>query len=143
MIWVQHADDELALGSPAWQWVPELMPADSEALIHKRFNSSFEQTALEDALARLGATPIVLAGAATHWCIRATAYAALERGYDLTLIEDAPTTGTITLDDGTTIEGAGVVRELNLTMTWLHYPGRSNGTAKAEQVDLAAAHGVR
>ena len=66
MIWVQHADDELALGSPAWQWVPELMPADREALIHKRFNSSFKQTALEDALGRFGATPIVLAGAATH-----------------------------------------------------------------------------
>ena len=48
----------------------------------------------------------MLAGAATYWCIlataTATAFAALERGYDLTLIEDAHTTGTMTLDDGTT-----------------------------------------
>ena len=85
----------------------------------------------------------MLAGAATNWCIRATAYAALERGYDLTLIEDAHTTGTMTLDDGTTIEAAGVVRELNIAMTWLSYPGRTNGTAKAEQVDFAAAGGAR
>ena len=141
--WVQHADDELALGSPAWQWVPELVPADGEPLIHKHFNSSFELTALEAELARLGANHIVLAGAATNWCIRATAYAALERGYDLTLIEDAHTTGTMTLDDGTTIEAAGVVRELNIAMTWLSYPGRTNGTAKAEQVDFAAAGGAR
>ena len=27
---------------------PELVPAEGEPLIHKRFNSSFEQTALED-----------------------------------------------------------------------------------------------
>ena len=143
VIWVQHADDELALGSPAWQWVPELVPADGEPLIHEHFNSSFELTALEAELARLGANHIVLAGAATNWCIRATAYAALERGYDLTLIEDAHTTGTMTLDDGTTIEAAGVVRELNIAMTWLSYPGRTNGTAKAEQVDFAAAGGAR
>ena len=143
VIWVQHADDELALGSPAWQWVPELVPADGEPLIHKHFNSSFELTALEAELARLGANHIVLAGAATNWCIRATAYAALERGYDLTLIEDAHTTGTMKLDDGTTIEAAGVVRELNIAMTWLSYPGRTNGTAKAEQVDFAAAGGAR
>ena len=46
----------------------------------------------------------MLAGAATQWCslATATAFAALERGYDLTLIEDAHTTGTMTLDDGTT-----------------------------------------
>ena len=143
MIWVQHADDELALGSPAWQWMPELVPADGEPLIHKHFNSSLELTALEAKLARLGANHIVPAGAATHWCILATAYAALERGYDLALIEGAHTTGRITLDDGTTIEAAGVVRELNIAMTWLRYPGRANGTAKAERADFAAAGGVR
>ena len=47
MIWVQDADDELALDSPAWQWMAELVPADGEPLIHKHFNSSFELTALE------------------------------------------------------------------------------------------------
>ena len=142
VVWVQHADEQLAHGSPAWQWVPELVPADGEPLIHKHHNSSFEQTALEDELARIGATHIALAGAATNWCIRATAYAALERGYDLTLIEDAHTTGTMVLDDGSTIEAGSVVRELNLAMTWLSYPGRTNGTAKAAAIDFAAAGGV-
>jgi len=77
-IWVQHADDDLRYGSPEWQWVPELAPADGEPLIAKNFNSSFEQTSLEDELASLGASHIVLAGAATNWCIRATAYGALD-----------------------------------------------------------------
>jgi len=54
--------------------MPELEPANGEPLIHKRFNSLFEETTLEDELARRGATHVVLAGAATNWCIRATAY---------------------------------------------------------------------
>lgn len=144
VIWVQHSsDDELAYGSPAWQWVPELVPADGDVRIHKRFESAFEQTALEDALARLGASHIALAGAATNWCIRATAYAALERGYDLTLIKDAHTTSSMALDDGSTIAAAGVVQELNIAMTWLSYPGRTNGTAKAETINFGTAGGTR
>jgi nicotinamidase-related amidase len=143
VIWVQHADDELIHGSPAWQWVPELVPAAGELRIHKHHNSSFEGTPLEGELAKLGASHLVLAGAATNWCIRATAYAALERGYDLSLVSDAHTTQTMALDDGTTIDAASVVRELNVAMTWLSYPGRKNGIATAEQVDFAKAGGTR
>jgi nicotinamidase-related amidase len=137
VIWVQHADENLPKGSPQWQWVPELVPAEGEQLIHKQFNSSFEQTKLESELATLGATHIVLAGAATNWCIRATAYGALERGYDLTLVNDAHTTETMKLDNGATIAAADVIEELNIAMTWLAYPGRTNGTACAEDVSFA------
>jgi nicotinamidase-related amidase len=141
VIWVQHADKNLLKGSPEWQWLPELVRAEDEHLIHKQFNSSFEQTGLENELARLGATHIVLAGAATNWCIRATAYGALERGYDLTLVDDAHTTGTMQLDNGVTIVAADIVQELNIAMTWLAYPGRKNGTASAEQVNFAGPEG--
>lgn len=143
VIWVQHSDDELVFGGPQWQLTPELTPVEGEPLIHKHFNSSFEQTGLEEDLARLGATHIVLAGAATNWCIRATAYAALERGYDLTLIKDAHTTGTMVFDDGTRIEAADLVQELNIAMTWLSYPGRKNGAASTEEVDFATPGGSR
>jgi nicotinamidase-related amidase len=143
VIWVQHSDDELVYGSSEWQWVPELIPSESEPLLHKQFNSSFEQTALEEHLAKLGATHIALAGAATNWCIRATAYGALDRGYDLTLIDDAHTTGTMVLDDGTRIEAANTVQELNIAMTWLSYPGRTNGTASTEEIDFDTPGGAR
>ncbi|HET7033279.1 MAG TPA: isochorismatase family protein [Casimicrobiaceae bacterium] len=143
VIWVQHADDELRYGSPEWKWVPELVPAQGETLIHKHFNSSFEDTSLEAELANLRATHIALAGAATNWCIRATAYGALDRGYDLTLIKDAHTTGTIELDNGTKIEAPRVVDELNIAMRWLSYPGRTNGTATAEEIDFATPGGTR
>ena len=86
---------------------------------------------------------VVLAGAATNWCIRATAYGALERGYDLTLVNDAHTTGSMVLDDGTSVQADSVIRELNIAMTWLSYPGRKNGTAMADAVDFASPGAVR
>lgn len=139
VVWVQHHDHNLAQGSPAWQWVPELVPAASEPLIHKAFNSSFEQTTLEAELAARGVARIVLAGAQTSWCIRATAYAALERGYDLTLLSDAHTTETLVMDDGTRLEAEQAVHDLNIAMTWLRYPGRRNAVALAAAVDFGAA----
>jgi hypothetical protein len=71
--------------------------------------------------------------------IRATAYGALDRGYDLTLIKDAHTTETMELPDGTRIEAARIVDELNIAMKWLSYPGRVNSTAKAGEVDFSPA----
>ena len=143
VMWVQHGGTDLVVDSPPWQWVPELQPAPSEPRVHKQFNSSFEQTTLDDELTKVGATHIVLAGAATNWCIRATAYGALDRGYDLTLVQDAHTTETMAFEDGTRIEAASVVRELNVAMTWLRYPGRTNGTATANEIDFATPGGAR
>jgi nicotinamidase-related amidase len=136
VIWVQHSDADLPQDSPQWQLVPELVPAKGESRIQKQFNSSFEGTPLDEELAKLGATHIALAGAATNWCVRATAYAALDRGYDLTLIADAHTTTTMALEDGERIEAADIVRELNIAMSWVSYPGRVSATATAEDVDF-------
>ena len=138
VVWVQHASHELPAGSPQWQWVPELVPAAGETLIAKRYNSAFEDTPLEATLEQLGATHVVLAGAATNWCIRATAYGALDRGYDLTLVSDAHSTASITLEDGPTIDAATVIADLNVTMKWLQYPGRRTGTTQAAELHFEA-----
>lgn len=125
VIWVQHADDDKRLpGSAAWQWVQALQPAPDETRVHKRHNSAFEQTPLEDELARLGISHLVLCGAATNWCIRATAYAALERGYDLTLVADAHTTAALEPAPGVALPAEPIVQELNATLPWLSWPGR-------------------
>lgn len=134
VIWVQHTDDELVDGNPDWQIVPQLVPAAGEMRISKKFNSAFEQTPLEETLSNLGAARIVLTGAATNWCIRATAYGALERGYDLTLVKDAHTTGPMPLEDGTILEAQPLINDFNMTMTWLEYPGRTNTTASVEDI---------
>jgi nicotinamidase-related amidase len=141
VLWVQHAGDELPAGSPEWQLVPQLEPAEGEPVLDKAHNSSFEQTGLDAELARLGATHIALAGASTNWCVRATAYGALERGYDLTLIRDAHTTDDLDLGDGVVIEASSVINDLNTVMTWISYPGRTNDVAAAAEVDFAALAG--
>lgn len=141
VLWVQHMADDLPHGSAAWQLVPELLPAAGEARVDKRFPSSFEQTALETLLARDGVSHIVLAGAQTNWCIRATAYAALDRGYDLSLLDDAHTTESVALDDGQRIEASGIVADLNLCMTWLRYPGRTCAAEPAHQVVFTGGAG--
>jgi nicotinamidase-related amidase len=138
VVWVQHADDELVRGTPDWALVPGLGPAEGEVLIHKGFNSAFEKTALQEELTRLGVRRIVLAGAASNWCIRATAYRALERGYDLLLVEDGHTTSSIEFADGRNIEAESIVRELNVAMKWLSYPDRVNGIVAAGAIEFGS-----
>jgi nicotinamidase-related amidase len=139
VIWVRHSARDLPHGSPEWQLVPELTPAEREPVVDKRYNSAFEETTLEQELARLGATRIVLAGAATNWCIRATAYGALDRGYDLTLVEDAHTTADVESQDGTRIPAESIIQELNTVMAWLSYPDRKNTIAVAAEVDFPSS----
>ena len=136
VIWVQHEDDEMTRDSASWQLVPELVPAAGEFRICKRYASSFEETPLEQELARLVATRLVLAGAMTNWCIRAGAYAALERGYDVTLVSDAHTADSIIRRDGSVIEARGLVDDLNIAMTWLAYPGRKCEAVAADEVSF-------
>ena len=135
VVWVQHHDEELKRDTPAWQWVPELEPLTGEVRIHKSYNSAFESTDLLPELDRLGVASIYLAGAATNWCIRATAYAALERGYDVSLLSDAHTTQDMEIESGRIVEARSVIDDLNLAMRWLAYPGRSN-----EAVPVAEAN---
>ncbi|PSR22600.1 MAG: hypothetical protein C7B45_05950 [Sulfobacillus acidophilus] len=137
VVWVQHASDALVLQSPDWQLMAPLVPDEGEVMIQKRFNSAFEKTGLNDALMHLGVDHIVLAGAQTNWCIRSTAYAALERGYNLTLIENAHTTEPIKLGEGRTIDAEQIVQELNVVVAYLSYPDRASATARAERVDFA------
>ena len=139
VIWVQHESDELPRDSAVWQLVPELVPAANETRVFKRYPSSFEDTDLEAALAALGTTHIVLAGAQTNWCIRATAYAALDRGYDLTLVADAHTTGPIEMEDGSRVEAASMIADLNVATTWLQYPGRTSQNVATNELVLAAS----
>lgn len=139
VVWIQHDDDQLKRGSPEWEWVPQLRPADGEPRIYKQFNSAFEATELAALLDQLEVSRIFLAGAATNWCIRATAYGALERGYDLTLLGDAHTTEDMELGPGRVVEARVAVDDLNTAMRWLSYPGRTNAVSDTAEAVFAAA----
>jgi nicotinamidase-related amidase len=136
VVWVQHGDDELLPGSPGWAWVPELQPLSTEAQFGKRFNSAFEDTGLLTELDRRGVCHLVLAGAATNWCIRATAYGALERGFDVTLLGDAHTTEDMDYAPGKTLRAEALIDELNLALRYLSYPGRVNRVLPVAELDF-------
>lgn len=93
VIWVRHNDESgLAPGTPVWEIVPELTPANGEAIVDKRFFDAFAETDLVDRLGEAGADSLVLCGAQTDACIRSTFYGGLYRDYPVTLVTDAHTT---------------------------------------------------
>jgi len=112
VIWVQHSEDDMPIDSEYWQIVPELKPAKNERIIHKLWRSSFEETDLEDALEEMGVGHLIICGAQSNYCIRHTIHAAIERGLDVTLIEDAH----MTIDEswnGLPIPAELIIAELN------------------------------
>jgi nicotinamidase-related amidase len=133
IIWIQHSDADLVLRSENWEIVPELWVEEGERRLDKHHNSAFEETELDEALEAEGATGLVLVGASTNWCIRATAYGALDRGYDVTLISDAHTTESIELKEGEIISAKDIIAELNIAMSWLSYPGRKNQAIRTNE----------
>ena len=96
VIWVAHSEEQMPIGSDAWQYVPELVRLESEPLVHKLYGDSFEATDLETALAAAKVGHLVVVGAQTDACIRSTIHGAFTRGYDVTLVSDAHTTEDMT-----------------------------------------------
>lgn len=98
VVWVQDrlgGRGQSRSGTAGWQVVPELDPAE-ERRIEKDYGDAFEATELGDVLADLGVGRVVVVGAQTDACIRATLHGAFVRGYDVTLVSDAHTTEDLT-----------------------------------------------
>jgi len=134
VVWVRHSADDLPEGSAGWAIRPDLGAQATETVVGKKHNSSFEETNLEQVLAELGTTRLVLCGAQTNWCIRATGYGALERGYDVTLVSDGHTTEDTELGPDRVLKAADVITDLNIAFSWLSYPGRKNEAVTAAEV---------
>ncbi|WP_030905567.1 isochorismatase family protein [Streptomyces sp. NRRL F-5126] len=139
VVWVQHSDDDLERGSEPWQYVRELVRQDAEPLVHKNYGDSFEDTELEGLLAERGVGRLVVTGAATDACIRSTLHGAFARGYDVTLVGDAHTTGDLTEYGAPTPEQ--VIAHTNLYWQWQEAPGRRAGTVDTAKVAFAADAG--
>ena len=134
VVWVQHHGEHLARGSEAWQWVPELVPADAEPLVEKEYGDAFEATDLEQVLAGIGVGRLLVTGAQTDACVRSTLHGAFARGYDATLVGDAHTTKDLT-EWGAPPPGQ-VIAHTNLYWSYQDAPGRTAGTVTTEEVDF-------
>jgi nicotinamidase-related amidase len=135
IIWIQHSDPYMEIGTDAWQIVKELQPLPGEPNIRKEYRSSFEETELEKTLAQLCVGHLYICGAETNNCVRHTSHAALERGYDVTLVEDAHTTS-----DGqwgsVTLLASAIIEEQNCSFSNYTLPGRSASIVKTEKISF-------
>jgi nicotinamidase-related amidase len=132
VVWVQHADEHLQRDTEPWQYVPELVRRESEPLVHKGYTDAFADTDLEDQLAERGVGRLVVVGAQTDVCIRATLHGALVRGYDATLVGDAHTTEDLTEYGAPAPQQ--VIAHTNLYWSSEQAPGRRGGTIDTKDV---------
>jgi nicotinamidase-related amidase len=104
--------------------------------VHKKYGDSFEDTTLESELAPRGVGRLVVTGAQTDACIRATLHGAFTRGYDALLVSDAHTT-----DDFSEYglpPADKVIAHTNMYWTWQAAPGRTAGVSKTADVNFDA-----
>ena len=133
VVWVQHSDEWMPIGSDDWQIVSELTPADGEAKVGKLYRNSFEATDLESVLQGLDVGHVYVCGAQTNNCVRFTSHGALDRGYDVTLIKDAHTTTDYSFGDQA-VPAEVLVRDLNASFSGEELPGRSAAAANVAEV---------
>ena len=135
VIWVQQSGDGLARGSEAWRFVPEVCRLGAEPVVHKVYGDSFEDTDLEQLLAGRAVGRLVVAGAQSDACVRATIHGAFTRGYDATLVSDAHTTVDRTADGGPPADQ--VIAHTNLYWSYQSAPGRTALTVPTAEVCFA------
>lgn len=73
----------------------EARPVDGEAIVHKRLPNAFANTEFAARLDQADRPPLVLAGFMTHMCVSSTARAALDLGYETTVVSDATATRSL------------------------------------------------
>jgi len=88
----------------------EVEPRASEVIVRKGLPNAFAGT---DLLEHLGTSeirpPLVIAGFMTHMCVSSTARAALDLGFDTTVVADATATRSLPGSDGSSVIAADVV----------------------------------
>ncbi|MET9267419.1 isochorismatase family protein [Amycolatopsis sp. NPDC004079] len=81
-------DDPDVPGTSGWALVHEVRPG--EHVVDKQTPDSFADTPLGSLLPE--SAPLVVAGMQSDFCVRATSLAALKRGHEVTLVQDAHAT---------------------------------------------------
>ncbi len=82
-------------------------PAEGEPLVQKYYPNAFRDTGLKQILDDKGVKNVVIVGAMSHMCIAATARAAADFGYGVTVLHDACATREVDFG-GVTVPAAHV-----------------------------------
>lgn len=138
IVYVQHEDEWMTPGSEGWHIRPEVAPVVGESIVAKRYPDSFVETTLTETLATLGAGHLIIAGAQSDACIRATSHRALMEGYNVTLISDAHTTSEREFG-GVTVTAEQNVAQVNAAAPWILYPHTTSVLATHDEVIASLA----
>jgi biuret amidohydrolase len=77
------------VGSREHEILDELKPRPGEHVLRKTTVGAFASTGIDSLLRGLGADQLYLTGVSTNMCVESTAREAADRGYAVTLVEDA------------------------------------------------------
>jgi nicotinamidase-related amidase len=85
-------------------------PEGDEPVFEKKFASAFFETGLADELAKADSKSLILAGYMTHNCVAGTAFDALTRGFNVTIVADACASRDLPDGHGGIVAGAEIHR---------------------------------
>jgi nicotinamidase-related amidase len=77
------------VGSRDHEILDELKPVPGEHVLRKTTVGAFASTAIDSLLRSLGVDQLYMVGVSTNMCVETTAREAADRGYQVTLVEDA------------------------------------------------------
>jgi nicotinamidase-related amidase len=115
VVYVQHDGTEpghpLAKGKPGHAIYHAIAPRAGEPVVVKQNCSAFQGTELDALLRSRKIDQLVVCGMQTEYCVDTTVRAAFERGYKVTLVADAHSTG-----DTQTLKAADIIGHHNATL---------------------------
>lgn len=96
VFFVQHHDlegDRMKPGAPGFDFVDKLTPQPGDDVTVKNKSSAFHGTDFDAKLRRAGVDHLVVTGMQSEYCVDSAVRGAYERGYKVTLVGDAHSTG--------------------------------------------------
>ena len=124
----------LKAGASTWHLHPRVAPVEGERVIAKTASDSFHETALLDALRRLGVSHLVVTGMQTEFCVDTTCRRAISLGLNVTLVSDAHTT----ID--ATFPAEQIIRHHNAVLPRLAHPSHHITVRPSREVSFAEGH---
>ncbi len=92
VIFVQHVDEELVIGSDSWSLMTALDSLPDDIYVNKTHANSFYKTGLQGILDKLDVSKIEFCGAQTEYCVDTTIRFAHGLGYDCYMMQGLHTT---------------------------------------------------
>ena len=94
VFFVQHqAGEHMQPGAPGFPFVDKLTPQQGDDVTVKTKSSAFHGTDFDAKLKTAGIDHLVITGMQSEYCVTSAIRGAYERGYGITLVSDAHSTG--------------------------------------------------